>query len=126
MPKYLLLAVIAALAVFGQQPEFEVATIRPSAPLPPEGVSAGMRIDGAQVRCVYLTLKDYLAVAYRVNRALSGFVDARWDAAISAIGGTPSWFVTASLRTDFRPRHLARLAITHPRLATRYLRAARG
>jgi digeranylgeranylglycerophospholipid reductase len=66
------------------------------------------------------------AVAYRVNRALSGFVDARWDAAVSAIGDTPSWFVTASLRTDFRPRHLARLAITHPRLATRYVRAARG
>lgn len=66
------------------------------------------------------------AVAYRVNRALSGFVDARWDAAVSAIGSTPSWFVTASLRTDFRPRHLARLAITHPRLAARYVRAARG
>ncbi|HEY2706017.1 MAG TPA: NAD(P)/FAD-dependent oxidoreductase [Candidatus Dormibacteraeota bacterium] len=66
------------------------------------------------------------AVAYRVNRALTGFVDARWDAAISAIGDTPSWFVTASLRTDFRPRHIARLAITRPRLAARYVRAARG
>jgi len=66
------------------------------------------------------------AVAYRVNRALSGFVDARWDAAVGAIAHTPAWFVTASLRTDFRPRHIARLAVTHPRLATRYVRAARG
>jgi digeranylgeranylglycerophospholipid reductase len=66
------------------------------------------------------------AVAYRVNRALSGFVDARWDAAVSAIGDTPSWFVTASLRTDFRPRHILRLGLTHPRLAARYVRAARG
>ena len=65
------------------------------------------------------------AVAWRVNRALTHFVDARWDAAVSAIGETPSWFVTASLRTDFRPRHIVRLALTHPRLAARYARAAR-
>ncbi|HEX3606727.1 MAG TPA: NAD(P)/FAD-dependent oxidoreductase [Candidatus Dormibacteraeota bacterium] len=66
------------------------------------------------------------AVAYRVNRALAGFVDARWDAAVSAIADTPAWFLAASLRTDFRPRHLARLALTRPRLAARYVRAARG
>jgi digeranylgeranylglycerophospholipid reductase len=66
------------------------------------------------------------AVAYRVNRALAQFTDRRWDAAVRAIGSTPPWFLTASLRTDFRPRHIARLAVVHPRLAVRYLRAARG
>lgn len=66
------------------------------------------------------------AVAYRVNRALSGFVDARWDAAIRAIADTPPWFLTASLRTDFRPRHILRLGVTRPRLAARYARAALG
>ena len=66
------------------------------------------------------------AVAWRVNRALTGFVDARWDAAVEAIGSTPPWFVTASLRTDFRPRHILRLGLTHPRLAARYVRGARA
>jgi digeranylgeranylglycerophospholipid reductase len=66
------------------------------------------------------------AIAYRVNRALSGFADPRWDAAVRAIDGTPPWFLGASLRTDFRPRHIARLAVTRPHLAARYLRAARG
>jgi digeranylgeranylglycerophospholipid reductase len=66
------------------------------------------------------------AVAWRVNRALTGFVDARWDAAVAAIGSTPAWFVTAALRTDFRPRHILRLGLTHPRLAARYVRAATG
>src|ERR1700730_6095613 len=65
-----LLAVFGAAAAFAQdapRPEFEVATIRPAAQSPQDGVTAGVRIDGAQIRCAFLTLKDYLGTAYRVK-----------------------------------------------------------
>jgi len=63
-------AVFGAIMAFAQdspQPEFEVATIRPSAQGPQDGVTAGVRIDGAQIRCASLTLKDYIGMAYRVK-----------------------------------------------------------
>lgn len=65
-----ILMVLGATAAFAQtppRPEFEVATIRPSAPSPEAGVTAGVRIDGAQFRSAFLTLKDYLGLAYRVK-----------------------------------------------------------
>jgi uncharacterized protein (TIGR03435 family) len=65
--------VLGATALFGQNsahPSFEVASIRPSAPGPPaQGVAAGARIDGAQFRTAYLTLKDYIGLAYRFDVA---------------------------------------------------------
>jgi uncharacterized protein (TIGR03435 family) len=48
-------------------PEFEVATIRPSAEGPQNQVNVGLHIDGAQVRIAYFTLKDYIGMAYRVR-----------------------------------------------------------
>ena len=63
-------AIFGAIVAFAQdspRPEFEVASIRPSAQQPTEQVTAGLRIDGAQVRCALLTLKDYLAMAYQVK-----------------------------------------------------------
>ena len=65
-----LLVLLGAAAAFAQnspQPEFEVATIRPSAATLESGVTAGVRIDGAQFRSAALTLKDYLGIAYRVK-----------------------------------------------------------
>jgi uncharacterized protein (TIGR03435 family) len=62
--------VLGAATLFAQNPvrlSFEVASIRPSASTPPQGVTAGARIDGAQVRMSYLTLKDYAAMAYRLK-----------------------------------------------------------
>src|SRR5262249_35144140 len=62
--------VFGAAALFGQNParlSFEVASIRPSSGVPPQGVAAGARIDGAQFRTTFLTLKDYIAMAYRVK-----------------------------------------------------------
>jgi uncharacterized protein (TIGR03435 family) len=62
--------VLGATALFGQnpaRPSFEVASIRPSAPGPPQQGVAGARIDGAQFRTAYLTLKDYIGVAYRLK-----------------------------------------------------------
>jgi uncharacterized protein (TIGR03435 family) len=49
------------------RPEFEVATIRPSAQGLEDGATAGVRIDGAQFRAATLTLKDYIGTAYRVK-----------------------------------------------------------
>ena len=47
--------------------EFEVASIRPSAPITSPNVTAGVHIDGAQVTCVLLSLRDYIRAAYKVK-----------------------------------------------------------
>jgi uncharacterized protein (TIGR03435 family) len=63
--------ILSATALFGQnapRPAFEVASIRTSpADTPPQSAVGGVRLDGAQVRISYLTLKDYIAMAYRVK-----------------------------------------------------------
>jgi uncharacterized protein (TIGR03435 family) len=66
-------AVLASLAAFGQTPpsparlEFEVASIRPSAPPTPGQAKVGVHVDGARVICTFLSLKDYIGLAYRVK-----------------------------------------------------------
>jgi len=73
-----LLGVLAAALVYGQapapaRPEFEVASIKPSAPLAANQARAGLRIDGAQVSCTAFSLNDLLGIAYRVrNYQISG------------------------------------------------------
>src|SRR5579862_2259591 len=66
-----IISALLASVAFGQTSppklEFEVASIRPSAPSAPEQVKVGLHIDGAQVRCNYLSLNDYLGIAYRVK-----------------------------------------------------------
>src|SRR5215475_479851 len=61
--------VLGAVALFGQnpRPSFEVASIRPSSDAPQAAITAGARIDGAQFHTSYLTLKDYIATAYRLK-----------------------------------------------------------
>jgi uncharacterized protein (TIGR03435 family) len=56
-------------SVFAQTalPQFEVASIRPSAPPGPERMDVGVHIDGAQVRITALNLKDYISAAYKVK-----------------------------------------------------------
>src|SRR5690242_14695581 len=49
------------------RPEFEVASIKPSPAQMPNQAAIGVHIDGAQVRCAYLPLRDYLAMAYNVK-----------------------------------------------------------
>jgi uncharacterized protein (TIGR03435 family) len=50
------------------RPEFEVASIKPAAPL---GITAqvhvGVQIDGAQVHCTSLSLRDYIRIAYQIK-----------------------------------------------------------
>ena len=46
--------------------EFEVASIKPSSPSA-ERVNVGIHIDGAQVNCTSLSLRDYLRIAHQVK-----------------------------------------------------------
>jgi uncharacterized protein (TIGR03435 family) len=92
-----LLSAIGAAAAFAQnapRPEFEVATIRPSAQTSQDGVTAGFRIDGAQIHAAYLTLKDYIGVAYRVKLyQISGpdwIGSDRFDIAATLPAGVPT------------------------------------
>ena len=55
--------------LLGQSPQFEVASVRPFVSAP-EQVAAGLHFDGAQVRGVGLSLRDYLATAYRFKATL--------------------------------------------------------
>jgi uncharacterized protein (TIGR03435 family) len=81
------------------QTQFEVASIRPSASIDDQGgkVSLAVHIDGAQVRFISFSLRDYLARAYGTNVAMVSGPDwtgsERFD--ISATlppGSTPSQF----------------------------------
>jgi uncharacterized protein (TIGR03435 family) len=62
--------VVGAAVLFGQnpaRPSFEVASIRPASGAPQPGVAVGVHTDGAQFRSTYLTLKDYIGMAYRLK-----------------------------------------------------------
>src|SRR4051794_15312630 len=62
---------LAAVSVFAQpkaaRPEFEVASVKPSPSQMQNTASVGIHIDGAQVRINYLTMKDYVRIAYRLR-----------------------------------------------------------
>ncbi len=66
-----LLGVLAAVAIFAQapvtRPEFEVASIKPSAPDEFNRVGAGVHVDGSQVSWKFLSLNNYIGAAYRVR-----------------------------------------------------------
>ena len=67
-----LLGIAVAAVLFAQsapvRPEFEVASIKPSVAAPAgTQVHVGVQIDGAQVHCTYLSLKDYIRIAYQVK-----------------------------------------------------------
>jgi uncharacterized protein (TIGR03435 family) len=62
-----MLAVAASAGLFGQAVHFEVASIRPSAAPGADHVDVGVHIDGAQVRCTYLSLTDYISAAYKLK-----------------------------------------------------------
>jgi uncharacterized protein (TIGR03435 family) len=62
---------ITAAAAFCQtpaaRPEFEVASVKPSAPPVDGQLNLGVHIDGAMVRCNYLPFRSYLTMAYDVK-----------------------------------------------------------
>ncbi|HUA58870.1 MAG TPA: TIGR03435 family protein [Verrucomicrobiae bacterium] len=65
---FFLVALVAA--AFGQKqpahPEFEVASVKPAAPLV-DRVSIGIHVDGAQVHITDYSLADFIRIAYRVK-----------------------------------------------------------
>ncbi len=64
------LGVLVALALFGQaqtRPEFEVASIKPSASVGIDRVRVGLHIDGSQVSAAALSLDNLIGIAYRVK-----------------------------------------------------------
>ena len=67
-----LLCLASSAVLFAQSPpprlEFEVASIKPSTVVP-DGtkVRVGIQIDGAQVHCSYLSVRNYIRIAYRVK-----------------------------------------------------------
>jgi uncharacterized protein (TIGR03435 family) len=67
----LLLALLSSIVAFGQsasaRPEFEVASVKKSAPATPGQVNIGVHIDGAMVRYSTLPMRSYIRMAYRVN-----------------------------------------------------------
>jgi uncharacterized protein (TIGR03435 family) len=64
----LICSVLVGATLFAQAPQFDVASIRASADQG-NAVNAGLRITGTQVRIVSLSLKDYVALAYRMRPA---------------------------------------------------------
>ena len=70
--RYVVLCISASAVLLSQtppaRPEFEVASIKPTAVTPLGGqVHVGIQIDGAQAHCSYLSLKDYIRIAYQVK-----------------------------------------------------------
>jgi uncharacterized protein (TIGR03435 family) len=62
----LLVGVFAAPTLGQGKLEFEVASIRPSSEQT-DRVNVGFRATGSQVRVMYMSLKDYVGIAYRVR-----------------------------------------------------------
>ena len=60
--------IVLASCVFGQAPQFEVASIRPSGSGGGvDHVNIGVHIDGARISCTYLSLKDYISSAFKIK-----------------------------------------------------------
>ena len=89
------LAILLTASSFAQapaRPAFEVASIRPSAPMGQGQVDVGVHIDGAQVRCVALSLRDYIGIAYRIKATMISGPDwtasERFDISATLAAGT--------------------------------------
>ena len=65
------LIVVAAAAAWAQDKperlEFEVASVKPSAPMNAQQVHIGVHVDGSQLSANYLSLRDYIRTAYQVK-----------------------------------------------------------
>jgi uncharacterized protein (TIGR03435 family) len=66
MTRCLVACLLLSVAAAAQSPEFEVTSVRPSSDQVTQ-VNVGMHITGSQVRITYLSLKDYVGMAYRVR-----------------------------------------------------------
>ena len=82
-----------ALPSSTQRLEFDVASIKPSAAPGAGPINVGVHIDGARVSCTFLSLKDYLRIAYRVKEyQVTGpdwIASERFDIAATLPAGAP-------------------------------------
>jgi uncharacterized protein (TIGR03435 family) len=96
--------IVSSVLIFGQVPpapaEFEVASIKPSAPAEQGQPTAGFHFDGAMVRSTRLSLIDYLVTAYDVKNYQISAPD--WMA-------SERFDVTAKLPDGFEPKQLAEM-----------------
>ncbi|MEP6716569.1 MAG: TIGR03435 family protein [Terriglobia bacterium] len=63
-------ALLAAGVLLAQNPalpQFEVTSVKPSAPGAPDQVSIGVHADGARISCNYLNVRDYIRIAYKIK-----------------------------------------------------------
>jgi len=68
MIRSIVLCLITAAVAFGQaRKEFEVASIKPTAEDPVLQATAGLTINGSQVRIQSVPLKDYIGMAYEMR-----------------------------------------------------------
>jgi uncharacterized protein (TIGR03435 family) len=93
----------AASAQTAGHPEFEVASIRPSAAPGMGGqVSVGLHIDGAMVRCTYFSLREYISMAYglKLHQVVGPdwLASERFDIAAKIPQGSPRDQVAPMLR----------------------------
>jgi uncharacterized protein (TIGR03435 family) len=65
-----ILAILLATSAFAQSPKFEVASIKPFDPSAQGQALAGVHVDGAQIRLAGLSLRDLLAMAYKIKATL--------------------------------------------------------
>jgi uncharacterized protein (TIGR03435 family) len=92
------LVLLPSLLVFGQ--EFEVASIKPSAPSSQGQAIAGLHIDGAMVRYSALSLKLYLGMAYGLENYEISTPD--WMA-------SERWDITAKLADGSDPKQIPKM-----------------
>ena len=95
-----------ALLGFGQ--EFEVASIKPSAPGGQGQATAGLHIDGAMARYTALSLKLYLGMAYDLKNyqisAPDWMASVRWDITAKLPDGSDLKQIPAMLQALLRDR----------------------
>jgi uncharacterized protein (TIGR03435 family) len=113
MPKWVLLWGMAAGVVFGQQPIFEVASIRSAAQITPDMITSGkmhvgMKIDAGRVDIGYASLRDLVMQAYEVKAfqvtAPDWMATERFDVLAKMPEGATKEQVPAMLRTLLEDR----------------------
>ncbi len=70
--RHIVLAALAAAGLYAQGLTFEVASIKPAAPINPHELMmgrlrVGMKVDAAQVNIAYLSVADMIRIAYEVK-----------------------------------------------------------
>ncbi len=106
------LGVLASVALLGQtpaaRPEFEVASIKPSASAGIERVRVGLHIDGSQVSAASLSMDNLIGIAYRVKRyQISGpdwMASERFDIAAKLPAGAAEKEIPEMLQTLLEDR----------------------